>query len=147
VENKLLNVRWPALNKEVVVKPLTVNVDLFSWFLKNTPCKSIQGHAVVSGDLIYTKTIQIQQPATLRYHELEFMLLNEAPIGMVFINVSRKRSGTIMIKYGDITENMPYPVIGQVRREDLGVIQEVGSNIWDAFYNTKEIITCQFEGV
>lgn len=142
---RLLKVRWPELDKEVLIEPLEVNRRLFDWFLRNTPCRSHQGHAAVSGQLMYTKTIQIKASMDFKYSELDSMLLTEGPPGMVYINVSRGRAGTIMIKYGDITENMPYPIIGQVRKGDLKTLREVGDMVWDAFYNTKKIITSEFE--
>ena len=148
MEAKLLKIRWPELDKEVLVEPVEVNKELFDWFVENTPCKSIQGHAVVSGDLTYTKTIPVHKPMKFMYSALEAMLLTEAPVGTIFINVSRGKVGTIMMKYSsDITEDMPYPVIGRVRKEDLGIAKEVGDMVWDAIYNTKRILTCQFEEV
>jgi hypothetical protein len=144
---KFLKMSWPELGKEVLVEPLKVNKELFDWFLENVPCKSVQGHAVVSGELTYTKDIPICKPMTFKYRKLESMLLTEAPLGTVFINVSRGRAGVIMIKYGAITENMSYPVLGQVRKKDLGIAKEVGAMVWDAIYNTKKIITCRFEEV
>lgn len=135
---------WPELNKQCRIEAINLNPTLFDWFASCLPYVSTQGHAVVSGDLLYTKNIYVPYSNYI-YGKLEMELLTEAPVGRVFINVSRGKTGTIMIKYTDsITEDMPYPVIGQIVSEDLNNIKEVGDAVWDGYYTSKEYYQCQF---
>ena len=136
---------WPELNKQCCIKATDFNLNLFDWFASGLPYESIQGHAVVSGDLLYTKNIYVPSSNYI-YDKLKMELLTEAPVGRVFINVSRGKVGTIMIKYTEsITEDMPYPIIGQIVSEDLNTIKDVGDAVWDGYYSTKVYYSCQFK--
>ncbi len=136
---------WPQINLQCRIKLHPKNKSLFEWFISGLPYQSIQGHAVVSGDLLYTKNIYV--PKMLHaYDHLYSELLSEAAIGSVFINVSRGHVGTIMIKYSaHLTENMPYPIIGQVIKDDLPIIKKVGDTVWNGYYSSKEYYACHFQ--
>ena len=75
-----------------------------------------------------------------RYMELTMEDLAEADIGRIFVFVTFGKVGSIMAKYGEITEPMSYPTIAQVREEDMGKLREAGEAEWNAIYRTKEII-------
>ncbi|OGT31206.1 MAG: hypothetical protein A3E87_04815 [Gammaproteobacteria bacterium RIFCSPHIGHO2_12_FULL_35_23] len=140
-----LIISWPKINLQCSVEPYIKNKQLYDWFISGLPYNSIQGHAVVSGDLLYTKNIYVPQ-ILYNYDQLYNELLTEAPVGRVFINVSRGNVGTIMIKYSEaITEDMPYPVIGQVIEKDLIAIKKVGNIVWDGHYNSKHYYLCDFK--
>jgi hypothetical protein len=139
-----ITVYWPEIRLQCRMDASPNNQNLYDWFSSGLPYESVQGHAVVSGDLLYTKNIHVPQ-TTYNYDELHTELLTEAPVGRVFINVSRGDVGTIMIKYSEaITEDMPYPIIGQIREEDLHTIKEVGDIIWHGYYHSKVYSLCRF---
>jgi len=146
VATKLLKIKWPELKKEVLVEPLKANQMLFDWFLENTPVRAIQGHAVISGKHLYCLSVPFKKPMSHDHPEWETVRRDKAPIGTVGVFVSKGNVGSILIKYGRLTEIASYPgVLGHVREQDLGILKEVGESVWDAIYNTKQIITFQLE--
>lgn len=143
---KLLRIRWPELKKEVLVEPLKANQMLFDWFLENTPVKAIQGHAVVSGKHLYCLSVPFKKHMPANHPKWETVRRDEAPIGTVGIFVGKGYTGSILIKYGKLTEIAYYPgVLGHVAEQDLETLKEVGKSVWDAIYNTKQIITFELE--
>jgi hypothetical protein len=86
----------------------------------------------------------------VRYRDLAVEDLSEAKDGRIFIFITAGKVGSISVKYAEVSENMSYPVIGQVREEDLKDLKKIGEAVWRSFYYTKEIITVEFlkgEGV
>ena len=139
-----IKISWPKFGLECSMEPLTKNRILYDWFVAGLPYESVQGHAVVSGDLLYTKNITVPK-IEYEYDKLATNLLTVAPVGTVFINVSRGRVGTIMIKYSTaITEDMSYPVIGQIAAADLETLRAVGDQVWHGYYDSKRYVLCQF---
>lgn len=138
-------VSWSAIGRQCRVGYHKSNKFLLDWFKSGLPVTSIQGHAVISGDLMYTKNILVPK-MKFDYDALDKELLTTAEVGTVFINVSRGIIGTIMLKYSsDITEDMPYPVIGKIDPRDLTTLREVGDIVWDGYYNSKKYYQCSFE--
>jgi hypothetical protein len=141
---------FPELGLSVKVDPLAVNKDLFDWFLENLPLKGVQSHAAVSGKLIYIMNLRMKKGCPVRYRDLAVEDLSEAKDGRIFIFITAGKVGSISVKYAEVSENMSYPVIGQVREEDLKDLKKIGEAVWRSFYYTKEIITVEFlkgEGV
>ncbi len=140
-----LMISWPKLGLTCSMEPHIKNQFLYDWFISGLPYESVQGHAVVSGDLLYTKNITVPK-MEFNYDKLETDLLTDAPVGTVFINVSRGRVGTIMIKYSPaITEDMPYPVIGQIASADLKTLHVAGNLVWHGYYDSKQYTLSQFK--
>lgn len=143
---KRLKIRWPELGREVLVEPLEPNQMLYDWFLENTPVRSVQGQAVVSGCHLYTMNIRLKKPMPKDHPEWYTERRDEAPVGTVGIFVTAGGVGSILIKWGRLTEIARYPgILGRVRQEDIEELLSVGNEMWDAIYNTKKIITCIFE--
>jgi len=70
--------------------------------------------------------------------------LSEAKEGRIFIFITAGKVGSISVKYGEVSENMSYPVIGQVMEKDLKNLEKIGEAVWRSLYYTKEIITVEF---
>jgi len=135
---------FPELNLSVKAEPLSVNRDLFNWFVENLPLKGIQSHAVVSGKIIYIMNLRMKKPSPVRYRDLGVEDLAEAKDGRIFIFITAGKVGSISVKYGEVSENMSYPVMAQVKQEDLKNLEKIGEAVWKSIYSTKEVITVEF---
>jgi hypothetical protein len=121
-----------------------VNRALFDWFLGNLPLKGIQSHAVVSGNLIYIMNLRMKKASPVRYRDLAVEDLSEAKDGRIFIFITAGKVGSVSVKYGEVSENMSYPVLAQVRQEDLKNLAKIGAAVWKSIYSTKQVITVEF---
>jgi hypothetical protein len=135
---------FPELNLSVKVEPLANNQNLYDWFLENLPLKGVQSHAVVSGKLIYIMNLRMKKPSPVRYRDLAVEDLSEAKDGRIFIFITAGKVGSISVKYGEVSENMNYPVLAQVRQEDLKNLAKIGEAVWKSIYSTKQVITVEF---
>jgi hypothetical protein len=135
---------FPELNLSVGAEPLSVNRALFDWFLGNLPLKGIQSHAVVSGNLIYIMNLRMKKASPVRYRDLAVEDLSEAKDGRIFIFITAGKVGSVSVKYGEVSENMSYPVLAQVRQEDLKNLAKIGAAVWKSIYSTKQVITVEF---
>ena len=100
---------------------------------------------MVSGRLLYVMNLKMKTEPPVKYHEMYMEDLSEEPIGRVSTFATAGRIGSVMIKYGEITEPMKYPVIAQVVPEDIEKLQEVGRAVWNSIYLTKEVIRVTYE--
>lgn len=135
---------FPELNLSVQVEPLAKNQELYDWFLENLPLKGVQSHAVVSGKLIYIMNLRMKKAAPVRYRDLAVEDLSEARDGRIFIFITAGKVGSVSVKYGEVSENMSYPVLAQVRQEGLKNLEKIGAAVWKSIYSTKQVITVEF---
>jgi hypothetical protein len=70
--------------------------------------------------------------------------LAEAKDGRIFIFITAGKVGSVSVKYGEVSENMSYPVLAQVRQEDLKDLEKIGTAVWKSIYSTKQVITVEF---
>ncbi len=138
---RILEMEWPEIGLIVQADPLPFNEEYFNYFLDNCPLKGVQSHAVVSGKLMYIMNLKFSKFPSQRYMELKTEDLAEESIGRVSIFVTFGKVGSVMVKYGEITEPMSYPTIAQVRDQDLGKLVQAGEAEWNSIYRTKEILT------
>jgi hypothetical protein len=135
---------FPELNLSVGAEPLSVNRALFEWFLESLPLKGIQSHAVVSGKIIYIMNLRMKKACPVRYRDLAVEDLSEGKDGRIFIFITAGKVGSVSVKYGEVSENMSYPVLAQVRQEDLKNLARIGEAVWKSIYSTKQVITVEF---
>jgi len=138
---RVLEMEWPEIGIKVEAEPLPFNQDFYDYFLDNLPLKGIQSHGVVSGKILYIMNLKLAKYPPRRYLELKMEDLSEEPVGRVSIFITSGRVGSIMVKYGEITEPMSYPTIAQVRESDIGRLVQAGEAEWQSLYRTKEIIS------
>src|SRR4030042_5633807 len=141
---KYFTMNFPELGLSVKVDPLPVNKDLFDWFLENLPLKGVQSHAAVSGKLIYIMNLRMKKGRSFRYQDLAVEDLSEAKEGRIFIFITAGKVGSVSVKYGEVSENMNYPVLAQVRQEDLKNLAKIGEAVWKSIYSNKQVITVEF---
>ncbi|MCZ7665620.1 MAG: hypothetical protein M5U22_23010 [Thermoleophilia bacterium] len=132
---------WPELDITVRLEPLGDNKELFDWFVGNLPTSAVQSHAVVSGELTYVLNLPLKNPLTLQYEDFVKHDLMESDVGYAWTFATFGNVGSLMLKYGHMTEPMAYPGFARVVEEDLPLLRQAGEEIWDAIYNTKRIIT------
>ena len=135
---------FPELSLSVEVEPINKNKKLYDWFLENLPLKGVQSHAVVSGKIIYIMNLRMKKPSPVRYRDLAFEDLSKANDGRIFIFITAGKVGSISVKYGEVSENMSYPVMAQVKQKDLKTLEKIGEAVWKSIYSTKEVITVEF---
>ncbi len=143
-KDRTLVMEWPELDIKVECEPLAFNQQAYEWFLDNCPLTGVQGHAVVSGKLIYIMNLKMPKFPRFKYTDLKTEDLSEEDIGRVSIFITAAGVGSLMAKYADITENMSYPTIAQVVESDIGKLREAGEAVWNAIYKTKEIIKVNY---
>jgi hypothetical protein len=136
---------WPELGIKLHLEPLSENRALFDWFVDNLPTSAVQSHAVVSGKLTYVLNLPFKNPQLLEYESLAKHDLMDSDEGYAWAFATFGNVGSLMLKYGDISEPMSYPAFAKVREEDLPLLRLAGEQIWDAIYNTKRIITVVVE--
>lgn len=137
---------WPEIDSSVIVEKADQNGEVFDWFCGNLPIEVVQSHGVVSGELLYTLNLPLKTDFPFRYEKLPHSNLVEIPPGSVVTFIGAGKVGMVMIKYGPrLTEPMSYPLFGRVRGPDLDTLLEVGRKVWNAIYNTKQIIRVRFE--
>jgi len=138
---RILEMEWPELGIKVEAEPLSFNQDFYEYFLDNCPLKGIQSHAVVSGKLLYIMNLKLSKFPAQRYMELEMEDLAEEAVGRVSVFVTFGKVGSLMVKYGEISEPMKYPTIAQVKEADIEKLIEAGKAEWESIYRTKQIIS------
>lgn len=135
----IFEMEWPVLRAKVDAELfMDKNPDLCKIFWESMPFETIQLHAVVSGEDLY---------AYCPVNEVEFhhqgklpVILSEAPVGSITYSIL----GLVAVYYGPITENLKTQMIGQVNKEHLDTLKNVGKAVWDSIYNTKKIIKVIF---
>ena len=138
---KILEMEWPEIGIKVEAKQLDFNQDFYNYFLDNLPVKGIQSHAVVSGRLLYIMNLKLSKFPPRRYMDLKMEDLSLEPVGRVSIFITSGKVGSIMVKYGEISEPMSYPTIAQVKAEDIPKLIQAGEAEWNSIYRNKNIIS------
>lgn len=138
---RMLEMEWPEIGIRVEAGPLDFNQDFYQYFLENLPVKGIQSHAVVSGKLLYIMNLKLSKFPPRRYMDLKMEDLSLEPVGRISIFITSGKVGSIMVKYGEITEPMSYPTIAQVKTEDIGKLVRAGEAEWESIYRNKQIIS------
>lgn len=144
---ELIKCSWPELGLAVRIQPMLDNRPLFDWFRNSCPTSAVQSHAVVSGELTYVLNLPVKEGSGIPYPSLKGHDLLKSAEGYVWAFATFGRVASVMIKYGPISEPMSYPAIGTVVPEDMEVLRQAGRAIWNAIYNTKQIISVEFTSI
>lgn len=109
------------------------NPELCNDLIQALPFTVIQDHAVVSGQSMYAWTPLI---STAPVHVKERQC--DAPIGR--IRFSQGTGQKIIVQYGEVTEDIATPVLGEVLPQFAAQLEEVGRRVWESTFDTKEPI-------
>ncbi|MFF5176301.1 hypothetical protein ACFY3U_27275 [Micromonospora sp. NPDC000089] len=98
------------------------------------PYRSLQNHALVSGNHLY----HLLPFPEFVYTAAETRVPDRTkePDGTVFLS----RLQHLAIKYGPLSEYLPAAPVGTVRPADMDALREVGRGCWEAAYHTKQPI-------
>ncbi|KAL2863992.1 cucumopine synthase [Aspergillus lucknowensis] len=130
-----IKVKWPQLDITLTaVMKDEVNPRLVKLLYERLPYRSLQNHALVSGDHLY----HLVPSEKLIYTKPNYIVPNRVtePDGTVFLSGLQH----LAIKYGPLTEYLPAAPCGNIVAEDIDKLVRAGNAIWNACNNTKEII-------
>jgi hypothetical protein len=135
---KTLEVEWPKLGIKVEAKGLSYNRELFDAFCKSLPFETIQLHAMVTGEDMYSYCpVSVVEYQNLIENKIK---INEGPVG----SVCWSGLGLVAIIYGPCTEPLttqPIALIPQKYHDDL---REAGRAAWESIFNTKQLLVVEF---
>jgi hypothetical protein len=119
---QMLQIRWPALDAQVRVRPLVEEApELSRALLGALPFTSVQGHALITGPMLFTPT-RVSVPV-----RENVALFTEMPLGACWYGSASQNLGIV---YGPLTEPEGFSVWGQVHEDDLPTLQKVGRAVW-----------------
>jgi len=104
------------------------------------PFAVVQDHAVVSGQSIYAwAPVVSTAPVNIKERQCD------APVGR--IRYSQGTGNKIVIQYGDVTEDIETPVLGEILPQYHPQLEEVGRAVLKSTFETKELIFLHMEPV
>lgn len=145
--SNLITVSWPALKTQVRVAPLDYNGEVFDWFttnLKRRTTRAVQIHTLVSGRLLYWLNLPFTVQPEWNEDKVVRDDLADEPIGRFTLFMPAGRACGGSIKYGEVTEAMSYPGLGQVVPDDLPKLPGIGLSVWDNLVGPKQVIITEF---
>ncbi|PYH93095.1 cucumopine synthase [Aspergillus ellipticus CBS 707.79] len=124
-----IKVKWPQLDITITaLMKENVNQRLINLLFEHLPYRSLQNHALVSGDHLYhlvpSEGLIVMPDRT-----------TEAD-GTVFLSGLQH----LAIKYGPLSEYLPAAPCGNIIPEDVKKFKIAGSQVWAACTKTKQII-------
>ena len=137
-EEKTLEIEWPKLGIKVEAKALSYNRRLFDAFCESLPFETIQLHAMVSGEDMYSYC----PVSVVEYQDLieKRIKICEEPVGMV----AWSGLGLVPIIYGPCAETLTANPIAQIPEQYHEDLKRAGRAAWDSIFNTKELIVAKF---
>lgn len=139
IGDKRLRLTWEPLGISVILELATFkNPELCKDVWDAAPFRVNQEHACVSGKSMYAWTPALST-APVKWKEI----IREAPFGRV--RFSQGTGQKLIVQYGPTTEDIATPVLGQIAGADLDKLPTVGAAVWDAMYNSKEVVWLKVE--
>lgn len=142
--SELIKVSWPVLGASVRIAPTEKNPDVWTWFAGCLPMTAVQLHTLVAGELLYWLNVPFLNSATFSELDAQKDNLGTEPLGRVTLFLTAGKAGGMCIKYGEVTEDMSYPTLGQVVDEDIPTLAVVGPKVWDNLIGPKTVILTEF---
>lgn len=133
-DGRKIRLTWEPVGISVeAVLATNENPEMCEDVIKALPFKILQDHAVVSGQSIYAWMPTL---STAPVHVLERQC--DAPIGR--IRFSQGTGQKFIVQYGEVTEDIATPVLGEVLPQYAEQLAELGRQVWDSTFETKEPI-------
>lgn len=129
-------VEWPELGIIVTAELRQyLNPEICESFWKALPYDSIQSHAVISGEELYSWT-----PVVTRFSAIKTIeLMSEQPPGRVALAHGYQILSIIYGENFEYCSNAGTVPIGQVKDEDIPKLKMVAKEIWNSLYYTKQL--------
>ena len=136
--NKIFLVEWPSLGIRLEAKPLPYNQKFFEHFWKSLPFKTIQLHAMVTGEDMYSYCPV--SPIECMHLVEKRLPINECPPGYI----TWSALGLVAVVYGPCTEPLRTQPIAEIPKRFHEDLKRAGRATWESIFNTKEKLVVEF---
>lgn len=138
-DGRKVRLTWQPLGISVIAVFATKeNPELCEDVLKQLPFTVVQDHAVVSGESMYAwAPVVSTSPVHVKERQCD------APIGR--IRYSQGTGNKVIVQYGEVTEDIATPVLGEILPEYREQLAEVGRAVLKSTFETKEPILLTVE--
>lgn len=138
-DGQKVRLTWQPLGISVVAFFATKeNPELCADVLSKLPFTVVQDHAVVSGESMYAwAPVVSTSPVHVKERQCD------APVGR--IRYSQGTGNKIIVQYGEVTEDIATPVLGEILPEYREQLAEVGRAVLKSTFETKEPILLTVE--
>lgn len=136
---KKIKLTWQPLGISVIAHLATnENPELCDDIIAALPFTVVQDHAVVSGESMYAWAPVV---STAKVHVKERQC--DAPVGR--IRYSQGTGNKVIVQYGEVTEDIETPVLGEILPEYADAIYKVGRAVLDSNFGDKTPIMLTVE--
>lgn len=136
--SRIIQVEWPRLGIRLEARPLRYNQRLFEKFWESLPFKTLQLHAMVTGEDMYSYC----PVSPIEYMDLveKRLPINEVPPGYI----TWSGLGLVAVVYGPCTEPLNTQPIAEIPKRFHEELKRAGQAAWDSMFNTKEKLVVEF---
>jgi hypothetical protein len=128
--NDTFVMKRPELGKQVRVRPIGHNREVYDWFVSNLPIVALQGHETVCGYALAAQNVGFSLSLPWREQDLVQETMAAMPEGQVSLTSAVGKAGSVGVKWGAMTAPLPVATWAAVVPEDLPVLAEVGKKVW-----------------
>ncbi len=138
MEKPVMEIHWAKLGILVEAEPLNYSVEFFGKFWESLPFKTIQLHAMVTGEDMYSYCPV--SPVEYMHLVEKRIPIKDVPPGLV----TWSGLGLVAIVYGPCTEPLTTQPIARIPDRFLSDLKKAGRSAWDSIYFTKEKLVVEF---
>ncbi|UNI19533.1 hypothetical protein JDV02_005713 [Purpureocillium takamizusanense] len=134
-QSRKIKIQWPQLDTTVTaVLDDQLNPRLVDLLFEHLPYRSLQNHALVSGNHLY----HLVPSERLIYTKADYKVPDRTtePDGTLFLSGLQH----LAVKYGPLSEYLPAAPCGHIVPEDMSRLREVGNSVWKACKDSKQVI-------
>lgn len=136
--------RWPELNRQVRVREIEHNQNIFEWFLKNLPTRCVQTVTVVAGLSLFMLNLPMKEECDWIQENQPLEDIVEMNTGRFTFFMTTGNVANLSCKFDLVTEPMKYVTWAEVVDEDKELLNEVGHTLWNNLMGEKKIVHVEF---
>jgi len=138
MSKQVMEIHWSKIGITIEAEPLAYNKKFFEKFWDSLPFKTLQLHAMVTGEDMYSYC----PVSPVEYmHLVEKRLpINEVPPGYV----TWSGLGLVAGVYGPCTEPLRTQPIARIPERLHGNLKQAGRAAWESIFITKEKLLVEF---
>jgi len=138
MSKQVMEIYWPKIGITIEAEPLNYNKKFFEKFWESLPFKTLQLHAMVTGEDMYSYC----PVSPVEYmHLVEKRLpINEVPPGYV----TWSGLGLVAVVYGPCTEPLRTQPIAKIPKRLHADLKRAGRAAWESIFITKEKLLVEF---
>lgn len=139
MSKRFLDISWPKLGITLEAESLDYNQKFSERFWESLPFKTIQLHAMVTGEDMYSYC----PVSPVEYFHLvdKRVPINELPPGYV----TWSGLGLVAIVYGRCSETLKTQPVARVQERFLEDLKMVGRAAWESIFITKDLLVVEFK--